>query len=75
MDYSNYESAGKWYSDARKNGWNPCCAMMQGITLAMKKFNMTFPEAFKYLEDNKKIFLVGNTYIFDLSCIEYLASK
>lgn len=66
MDYHNYESAGKWFEDARENGYIPSCAMMHGITQTMKKTGMTFPETFEFLEKNEKIFLVGKMYFFNM---------
>ena len=66
MDYHGYESAGKWFEDARKNDDKPSCAMMHGITQTMKRLGMTFPEAFEFLERNGKIILIGNLYFFQL---------
>lgn len=40
--------------------------MMAGLTKTMKKRAMSFPEAFRLLEQHEIIILVGRMYIFDL---------
>ncbi len=66
MYYRSYTSAGKWYEDAKKEGYTPSCSMMHGITRTMEELNMTFPKAFEFLEKTKKLFLVDKLYYFKL---------
>ena len=67
MDYKNYTQAGEWYKDALKAGYSVNTAMMHAITGTMEKLNMSFPEAFAFLEEHRKIILEGKVYVFDLS--------
>jgi len=66
MDIEKYESVGKWYEDMRSAGYAIPLAMCHGITQAMKELKMSFPEAFRLLEKNKRIILVGKSYIYNL---------
>lgn len=67
MDYRKYTSAGEWFEDARKEGYMPSTSMMHGITQTMEKLELSFVDAFKFLEETKKIFLVDKLYYFNLN--------
>ena len=69
MDISKYDSVGEWYEDAKKNGYSVPVQMCHGLQKTMKNKNMTLKEAYGFLFENKKAFLAGNTYIFDISVL------
>lgn len=66
MDTLSYSTPGKWYEDARKEGYSVPLQMMQGITMTMEKRGLNFPDAFLLLEKHEKIILDGRCYIFKL---------
>jgi hypothetical protein len=67
MELENYKTAGEWYESMRNEGFTVPLALCIEVSKFMKKYNCTFPEAFKFLVDNKKIFLAGKSYIYDLT--------
>lgn len=67
MNYRKYTSAGEWYKDARNDGYMPNTSMMHGITQTMQKLEMSFAEAFEFLQETKKILLVDKLYYFNLN--------
>ncbi len=67
MNYRKYASAGEWYKDARNDGYMPNTSMMHGITQTMQKLEMSFAEAFEFLQETKKILLVDKLYYFNLN--------
>ena len=67
MNYRQYTSAGEWYRDARKEGFMPNASMMHGITQTMQKLEMSFADAFEFLQATKKILLVDKLYYFNLN--------
>lgn len=67
MDHTHYASTEKWFLDASAAGFRPNTGMMNGIDKTMQRLNMSFPEAFAFLEKYKKIILADRTYIFNLN--------
>ena len=75
MDICKYKSVGEWYEDAKSKGYLIPLPMCHGLDQLMKKRGLSFEDAYSLLLDSKKIILVGQSYIYDLSAQELIDNK
>ena len=67
LEISNYSSPGGWKNDCRAEGIGVPLPMCHGLTQTMKKYNITFPEAYKLLTDNGGIITEGEMPIYHMA--------
>lgn len=65
--YSEYQSVGEWYEDLKREGYSVPLQLCHALSQLMKKDGSTFEEAYKILQEQNRIFIEGNMFIFDLS--------
>jgi len=75
MDILKYESVGEWYEDAKSKGYLIPLPMCLGLAQLMKKRSLSFQDAYSFLLDKKKIILIGQSYIYDLSAQALIDNK
>lgn len=62
-----YTNPGEWLKDMRAQGYAVPLSLMFGISKLMKKYGITFGEAFGFLVKHDKVILVGRSFIYDLT--------
>jgi hypothetical protein len=67
LNPEKYTSPGEWLKDMRSQGYAVPLSMMCGVTKLMKKYGITFGEAFDFLAKHDKVMLVGRSFIYDLT--------
>ena len=61
-----YNSAGEWYLDKRKEGYSIPGAMCHGITVAQKELGLSFSEVFDLFVKNEIILESNHFYIYNM---------
>ena len=60
-------TVGEWYETMKLGGFSVPLQLCIGLSKSIKRHNLTFDEAYKFLEDNEKIILIGKCYIYDMT--------
>lgn len=66
-----YESVGAWKEAVEKDGYTAGTTVCRGLSKTMKDKNMSFPQAYKYLIQNKILTLFGKNYAIDVKIFNY----
>ncbi len=64
---SGFRRVDMWRDAMLAHGYSMPLQLCHGLSQAMKHLNLTFPEAFRLLWDNKKILVSGRALIYDAS--------
>lgn len=75
LDISKIKTVGEFHDEIVASKYTASPDLYRGLQSLMKVKNFTFPEAFKFLSDNKKVFITGNWYIYDLSASKLWEKK
>jgi|GEM_PF-5432454 len=67
---SEYTSVGEWKTDVEKEGYHPGTQVCWALDKTMRKYNMTFPQAYAHLFQTKKLSVEGSNFIVDLSATQ-----
>jgi len=67
MDINQYETANSWFSAMREKGYKVPVTLCQAIEKIMKNEKVTFPEAYKIIDDKKLIEIKDKEILFDTS--------
>jgi hypothetical protein len=67
FDPEKYISVGEWYQEMRAQGYSVPLQLCVGLSRLIKKYNLTFDEAFNFMVKHEKVMLVGRTFIYDLT--------
>lgn len=68
LDVSKIKTVGEFHDAIRASQYYTASPdLYRGLKSLMKAKSITFPEAYQFLVDNKKIFLADNWYVYDLS--------
>lgn len=67
MNIANYKTVHEWYEDAKKQGYSVPLQLCHCLSKIIEKYNFTFPDAYRFLDQKGKIILKKKMYYFDLS--------
>ena len=67
MEITKYTFISDWRDAAKAEGYFVPFQLCIGLSIAMKKHNLSFVEAFEFLTKRNKIFLAGQEFSYDLS--------
>jgi len=65
MEITKYTFISDWREAAKIQGYFVPFQLCTGLSIAMKKHNLSFVEAFEYLAKRNKIFLSGLEFSYD----------
>lgn len=65
MDVSKFETANSWFSAMHAKGYTVPITLCQATEKLMKMEKLTFEEAYKKLETEKRIIFKDNTILFE----------
>jgi hypothetical protein len=65
-----FEDVGTWYEAMLACGYTLPLQLCHGFSQAIRALNLTFPEAFRLLWDNRKILVSGDALIYDESAFK-----
>lgn len=74
-DRSLYRSPSEWRDDWISQGWRIPIQAGWALSSTMETLGLTFPEAFDFLHRHRKLIVVGNAVIADLSFQELLEEE
>ncbi len=67
LNPEKYNTPGEWLKDMRDKGYTVPLALMFGLSRLMKKYGITFGEAFDFMVKHEKIMLAGRSFVYDLT--------
>lgn len=67
LDISKFKTVGEFHDGIVASKYTASPDLYRGLQSLMKAKELTFQEAFKFLLDNKKVFVIDNCYVYDLS--------
>lgn len=67
QNLEQYKSVGEWHNHFKSNGYTIPLSLCIGITGVMKRHNISFAQAFEFLETSEKIILAGRSFIYDFT--------